>query len=233
MTRQTILRTLTIFCLLMGLTAMHAMAQTPTDTPENNAKIAFNDGNTAYKAGNYDEAIGHFDRGISLDPNNPRNFYGKALALGKKGDNTACIEMLKQAREVATNNNITRVATAAQKALGRRYITMAGTALNNNDLSEALAHLTSSGEYMEADARTHLYYANIYNKQGKFAESLDHAQQGLALERRGRAQKAGFYYLMGEAQMALGNTAEAKTAYQNALFGQYKKLAEYALADLR
>lgn len=49
----------------------------------NAVKKAYNDGNNALKLERFDEAVGHYDKAISLDKSFYQAYYGKGLALSK------------------------------------------------------------------------------------------------------------------------------------------------------
>jgi len=49
----------------------------------NAVKRAFNDGNSAYKLGQYQQALDHYDKAISLDETFEQAYYGKGLTFNK------------------------------------------------------------------------------------------------------------------------------------------------------
>ncbi|VDN51155.1 unnamed protein product [Dracunculus medinensis] len=57
-------------------------------------------GNAAYKQKKFDEALGHYDKAIELDPTNMTLFSNKAAVMFEKGEYENCIELCKQAVDV-------------------------------------------------------------------------------------------------------------------------------------
>jgi superkiller protein 3 len=66
----------------------------------NASKRAFNDGNTAYKKGQYELALQSYDEAISLNDSYDVAFYGKGLSLNKLRRYDEAIAAFKKATEI-------------------------------------------------------------------------------------------------------------------------------------
>src|SRR5260370_42700198 len=72
-----------------GQAAQSPPAQATKKTPPESPLVkALREGNQAFAAGHYDEAIAAYDRGIALDPAQDAFFLNKAAALRLRGSTT-------------------------------------------------------------------------------------------------------------------------------------------------
>ncbi len=81
----------------------------------NNAKKAFNDGNTAFKKGQYEVALESYNKAISLNESYPHALYGKGLALVRLRRYDDAIQAYRAAVEIDPGY------AAAWSAMGAAY----------------------------------------------------------------------------------------------------------------
>lgn len=81
----------------------------------NDAKLAYNDGNTLTKQGQFDQAVAAYDKSIALDPSNSSAHQGKGLALAKQRKYDDAIAAYQKAVEVDPTNY------SAYAAMGKAY----------------------------------------------------------------------------------------------------------------
>ena len=191
-------------------------------------------GTSAFKAERFEEAITHHDKGIARYAEYIPNMYGKAKALEK-------LERMDEALPIFSEvmaSNDRKSANAAEKAVRGFYIYQASSVLGNSsnpsstEGDQALAHISKLEEFVDGDSDSFYYKALAYQAKGEYAAALENATQALELHRGSRTDKAKIYFTIGEASMFSGNNQEARDAFNNALFGSYKPLAEHYLEEL-
>ncbi len=188
-------------------------------------------GTKAYKAKNYDEAKGHFEKGIAHNPNNAKNYHSLGLALKNLGDIDGAMAALVKAMEVGSASGDRKTSNIARGAIRKHFYFQASSAVSKRnpsaaDGNRALAALEALKEYLEPDADFWYYSAEAYKAKNNFAQSLSAADNALELHKGTRTDKAKIYFVKGEALMATGNFDGAKAAFRNAAYGSYKAAAE-------
>ena len=188
---------------------------------------------------NYQQALTHFENGITRHPTYAKNFLGKALALKKLERIDDAMASFQQAIEVGNANADRGTARTAENAIREHYVYLASTALSRTangptgaDADEAMAHLDSMTGYVEADADVFYYRAVALNAKGQTADAIAAADQALELHRGSRTDKAKIYFVKGEAMMRSGNADGAREAFRNAAVGSYRASAEHFLEVL-
>ena len=190
-------------------------------------------GTRSFKAGNFEEALAHHEKGIEHLSDYEANHYGKAKALEKLGRWDEAVVILS----TVTGMGDRKSATAAEKTIRGHYIFIASSNLSENPTrNKAQAALDSIDEmlgYVEADADTYYYQAEANKTLGKYADAISLADQALAAHRGSRSDKAKIYFVKGEALMYSGSGSAAAEAFNNALYGNYKPLAQHYLDELK
>ena len=203
------------------------------------AQIEYNLGRSALSTEKYDEAIAHFDNGITQYPTYAKNFLGKASTLKKKGDLDEAIAVFAQTIAVAMEASDTKTTRQAETAIREQYIFLASSALSRNgnsatraDADEAFGYLEALQSYVNPDSDVYYYLAEIHKIKGEFQDVVAQADLALSAHKGSRTDKAKIYFVKGEALMILGDTAGAKSAFVNAQFGTYKASARHFIETL-
>jgi len=203
------------------------------------AKIEYNLGRALLEKESYDQAIEHFNSGITQDPDYAKNYLARASALKKLDRWDDAVTAYQQAMTVGTDNADTQTARAAETAIRDQYIYLASSTLSRSgnrasraDATEALEHLDAMQNYVDADSDTYYYTAEANKVLGNFDLAVEMADKALELHRGSRTDKAKIFFVKGEALMNRGDTAEAKAAFQNATFGSYRASAEHYIETL-
>lgn len=207
-----------------------------TKTKENSQKLmiqAYSTMATAFVNSKENaKAIQAYDSVLMINPEHMPSIYNKAL-IYKAQDNAPkfeetidlYLEKLKPAGDTVKIEQTRKIA--------RDYFRIAGSKANQgNKLADALTLLNKASKY-GTDKNIYYQFANIYNKQKKFALAAENAQKGLALETGKPEDKAKFYFELAEAQNNLGKKTDACTSYQNAMYGPFVEAAKAQRTNLK
>jgi tetratricopeptide (TPR) repeat protein len=207
-----------------------------TKTKENSQKLmiqAYSTMATTYVNSKENaKAIQAYDSVLMINPEHMPSIYNKAL-IYKAQDNAPkfeetidlYLEKLKPAGDTVKIEQTRKIA--------RDYFRIAGSKANQgNKLADALTLLNKASKY-DTDKNVYYQFANIYNKQKKFALAAENAQKGLALETGKPEDKAKFYFELAEAQNNLGKKTDACTSYQNAMYGPFVEAAKAQRTNLK
>lgn len=190
-------------------------------------------GTRAFKAGNFDQALEHHQKGIERLNDYVPNHYGKAKALQKLDRWEEALPLL----QAVTGMGDRKSAGAAEKTIRGHYVYIASSNLSDNPTQgKAQAALDAIDEmlgYVEADADTYYYQAEANKTLGNYSDAISLADQALGVHRGSRTDKAKIYFVKGEALMFSGSNSAAAEAFNNALYGNYKPLAQHYLDELK
>lgn len=191
------------------------------------------------QAENFDAALAYFEQGIEYYPSNAQNYLARASTLKKLDRMDEAVAAFAQTMEVATAGSDTKTARQAEEAIRGHFIFLASSALSRNgartgtaDAEEAMGHIEELLQYVEADADTYYYTAESQKVKGQFADAIASADQALAIHRGSRTDKAKIYFVKGEALMNTGQIDDAKEAFRNAAYGNYRASAEHYIETL-
>jgi len=202
-------------------------------------QLDYANGLDAFKKDQAEEAIKHFDKGIQHYPNFAKNYYGKGLALKNLDRFDEAIASYKKAMEVAEKASDRKTKDAAEQAIRDLFVYRASRALASGGenvsraaATEALGYLNQMKEHVSLDPDAYYYMAEAHKALGEYEQAVAAADQGLALHKGSKTDKAKFYFVKGEALMLNGDNALAKAAFEEARYGSFKAPAEHYITTL-
>ncbi|MDX1420569.1 MAG: tetratricopeptide repeat protein [Rubricoccaceae bacterium] len=227
----------------VGLSAAPAQAQdTPppdtivVQTPENEARKRFNTGNDLLRQEDYEGALAMFEEGLSLDPTNNRNAYGRALALAQLDREDDAVEAFEQAIALSDAAEDAETGTAARRALGlimynRALGLLAANPLPQATAEEALPLLAVATEGGVEANQLPYQLARVHNVLGNYDEAERYAQAAVEAN-EGQDDMSAYYIELGLARMNAGNADGAREAFEMAREGSWSGWAEHYLREL-
>lgn len=200
-------------------------------------RVAYQEGLTNLRAGNHQAAVAAFDKGLSKDTSNVNNLLGKGMAYQQMDRADDALGLFVRALNNGRATGDANAANRAEEAIRSYFQPLASEQLASENAGatqarRAIGHLEQMQEYVDADANTYFYLASAHNILGEHERAVALLNQGLELHTGSRTDKARFYFEKGEALRYMGNIAEAKEAYRNAAFGNYKQPAEHFIETL-
>lgn len=192
-----------------------------------------NFGAALMRAGRRDEAIGHYQKALEIDPDNAEVHGRLGGAFLEMGRTVEAIVHLSNAIEIQPRNatahanlgaallQMGRVAEAIphlQKALEiepnfvEAHSNLGNAFLQTGQVSESLAHLQKAIELDPANAAAHYNLANTFLKMGRTEEAVAHLQKSLEIQ----PEDAGAHYNLGKILLRLGREGEANAHLQRA-----------------
>ncbi len=168
----------------------------------NAVKKAYNDGNTAYRLGQYAQAVEHYDKALSMDPTFYMAYYGKGLALTKLRQYQKAVE----AYQLAVQHNPSY--SAAYVNMGKIY----RDRLRNPDKAMTIfkTAIEKDPSAYKAYYELGVVYLNIEKDYNKAVENF------IAATRLKKDYGLGFYSL-GVALTELNRLDDALAALDSAI----------------
>ena len=192
-------------------------------------------GTRSFKQEQYEIALEHHQKGIERLNGYVPNHYGKAKALQKLDRFEEALPIFQAVMSMDDRKS----ASLAEKTVRGHYVYIASSALSSNnsspssgDAQRALDALDELEAYVEADADVFYYRAEAHKAMGSYNDAIAAADQALEVHRGSRTDKAKIYFVKGEALMFSGSNQGAADAFTNALFGNYKPLAQHYLDEI-
>ena len=190
--------------------------------------LHLNLGNQFYREEMNDEALEQYEKALELNPSYVSAYYQKGLVYRRINDLEQALEhfdtSIELAREAGDEDNIARSERAARDHL----VYLASEQIEEENFNRALDLLNRASGYGES-ARLHYRFAETYNHLERHEDALTSAERALELEDGGREDHARIYFELGLAHKGLDNTADACSAFENALVGEYRSPAEHEL----
>jgi len=179
-----------------------------------------------------DKAIVAYDSALAINPHHQASIYNKALIYRKTNNAEKFGQTIDlYISELKPDQEEPKISQANKIALDF-YRSAAGKANAANKTADALSMLNTSLKY-GTDKTVYYYFADIYNKQKKYADAALNAQKGLDLETGDAEAKAKFYFQLGLAQKGKGDTVAACGTFTNALYGQFAAPAKAERTNLK
>lgn len=193
-------------------------------------------GARAFKAGDFQGALAHHQKGIEHKNDYAPNHYGKANALRKLDRMEEALPLFQAVMQMDDRKS----ANASEKTVRGHFIYLASSALSSNNGSPsssqaqgAIDDLDELELYVEPDADSYYYRAEALKALGNYDQAIEMADNALGIHRGSRTDKAKIYFVKGESLMMQGASQGAQEAFSNALYGDYKPLAEHYLEELK
>lgn len=204
-------------------------------SPENDARARFNEGNSLLREEDYEGALAKFDEGLSLDPSNGRNAYGRALALAQLDREDDAVAAFQQAIELSDARDDEETGTAARRALGQISYRKAMALMQANPLPETNAEqalpMLEEAEAGGVDTPMLPYQmARALNVLQRYEDAERYAM--MAVENSESDDKSAFYIELGLARMNSGDIAGAREAFEMTRDGQWGSWGEHYLRQL-
>ena len=227
-----------------GLAVVPAQAQETTpepevivvQTPENEARKRFNEGNDLLRQEDYGGALAKFEEGLAEDPTSNKNAYGRALALVQLDREDDAIEAFEQAIALSDTASDTETATAARRAVGTMAFNdgmslMAANPLPRATAEQALPMLTRADEYGVESNQLAYQLARAQNALGNHDEAARYAERAIE-DNADVDDKSAYYIELGLAHMNGGNADDARAAFEMAREGSWSGWADHYLREL-
>lgn len=194
---------------------------------KNGAVAAYQAGNAALKAKDYDGAMTYYASGAEMNPGYASNFIGTGKVLNAKGDKVgavaAFVDAAKVAKEAGDEKKITEAKKRSKQVVGKLFAA--------KKYADAIAAGQKIGEF--GDMPEVLYYVSRCQSEEKdFEGALASADKSIAAGEAQGAIEDKFYVAKGLALEGLGKKADAIAAYKMVKEGDYKEQAEYKITEL-
>jgi len=179
-----------------------------------------------------DKAIQVFDSILAVNPDHQATIFNKAMAYRKLNNSDKFEETIDlYISKLNQDNDAAKIEQAKKSAMD--YFRVAGGKANqSNKTADALTLLNKAMKYGN-DKNVYYHFANIYNKQKKFAAAAENAQKGLELETGSPEEKAKFYYELAVAQVGKGETTNACETFKNSMFEPFLEASKAQRTNLK
>lgn len=248
-----------VFPIFMGIILFLATLSFAQEMSTDAGKL-YNEGNSLLKAGNYNGAIGNYDKALAIEKDY-RIYYQKGVAQKKSRDldgaKTSFEECLKLKNDFEPGynalggvyfsmgnyqeaiNNFEKVLTtsdnASVKKKVKKNLSLAYTKLGNDEISKgnakkAVEYLNKAVENDNYDA-AYLSLAKLYSELNEWDKSISASEN--ALKYKSKITTGGPYFYMGISYKGKGDVSKAKEMLEKAKQDPtYKKTSEYELSLL-
>lgn len=220
-----------------------------TADPER-ARELYEQAEAAADSSNFEAALTLYDEALVFDETNARIALGRARTLGQlrrfEDSRTAYERAVALAEASEDNAALTAARNELQRlvqGLEQRAATQATAQAFNNAVAllsasptpgqaeEALGLLNQVMEAGYDSTRTAFYYAQAYNALDRGADALPYAEAAVAAS-EGEADRSGYYIQLGLAHMKMGNTEEARAAFEQTQGGAWEGWGTHYLGQL-
>ncbi len=189
-------------------------------------------GSTYFSNNDNENALNAFDSVLALNPDHLASIYNKTLTYKKMNNAEKYGETIDlYISKLKVTGDTTKAAAASKSAL-EYYRGLASKANKDNKLPDAITLLNTASKY-GMDKDVYYYYADVYNKQKKFADAAVNAQKGLDMETGTPEAKAKFYYQLGVAQLGKADKTNACESFKNSMYGPFLEASKAQRTNLQ
>lgn len=192
---------------------------------KNGAIAAYNLGSAKRKAGNLDEALTLFQRGMELRPEYAGNYTGVAMVTDAKGNKIEAVTAFLVASEKYTESKKEKNAGKMIK----KASSIVGKLFTGKKYEDAVTAGNAFLAKME-DAEVNYYVSRCQTELSNYDKGLEHAEAAIALS--GAEVKDKYYMAKGKALENLKRNSDAVSAYKMVSGEKYKKQADYKVQTL-
>ncbi|MEO0557802.1 MAG: hypothetical protein AAF170_06420 [Bacteroidota bacterium] len=234
----------------MPVAADSVLADTSDASNPELARALYDQAEAAADTSNFEAALGLYEQALELDAANARIALGRARTLGQlrrfEDSRTAyenAVKLAEAAEDNAALNAASNELARLVEGLEARAATQATAEAFNNAVSllsanptpaqaeEALGMLNQVMEAGYDSTRTAFYYAQAYNAMDRGADALPYAEAAVAAS-EGEADRSGYYIQLGLAHMKIGNTEEARAAFEQTQGGAWEGWGTHYIGQL-
>lgn len=200
------------------------------------AQLDYNFGVAKTRQNDHEGALAHYEAGIANNPAYPHNYLGKGKSLRELDRDDDAFTALQEAivaANAASNGDIKEQSTTALlNLIAEDGNLLLGKTPTRATAQTAMNRLTAADSLLATNATAKLYHARAQAALGNYQEAIAAAEAGLALSPPDRNDQAALHFAKGEALRLAGNTDAAKSAYQLAVYGDYRDLAQHYVDTL-
>ena len=161
----------------------------------------------------YDEAVELFRKGIELNPNMARLYFGLGVGYQRSGNLEEALTAFDRTMEVAMRTNQPEDVNNARTAAKNLLLRNGQEAKDANNWQLALEYFSNAVKYDENDPDVRLQIAIAANNVGNAREAIAAGEKALELERR-PSMIANIHFQLGYAHELNSNTARACEFYR-------------------
>ncbi|MBT3244477.1 MAG: tetratricopeptide repeat protein [Bacteroidetes bacterium] len=186
-------------------------------------------GGGLYKRNNFVDAMSSFQKAISINPDYAKAYYYMGLTY-KKQKNLAEFESsmdkgLVAAKNSRDNNHLNKIKNAGTST----FLSAGAKAVTDGKPAEGIALLEKALKYNSKNADIYFYIGTANIEQKQWDKAIEASNNGLNYEKDDPEKKAKHYFNLGLAYKGKGDKNSACTAFNNALYGQFKANAQYEI----
>jgi tetratricopeptide (TPR) repeat protein len=197
---------------------------------KNIPKVYYAKGKGFISDGIYKEAVKNFNEAIKRDPDYGWAYVRKAQAYMKTKEEGKLIQIVDSAIAVGKRTGEENVVETAKK-IGYKFFASDGIkALKGKDYETAAEKLQQAVNYNGSPKIKH-YLAMSYGQIKEYEKAIEYEKKAIEAlkDESSKEDMASYYYNLGTYYEGANDKAKACEAYSNAVYGDYKKNAEYKL----
>lgn len=194
-------------------------------------QLYYQKGTLLYAQQDFEAANEALDKAINANANYAKPYYQKGLVAKKIDENDIdnILYWYDQAITVGEAVNDNKVVNSAKKSAQDELLYRGVKASEGKRYADAVELLDWALTYNEESASVHYRLAEVYNKQSKADQAIEHANKALEFERGGKTDHAKIYFELGLAYQTKDNKNEACKAFSDALYGSFKAPASHIM----
>lgn len=182
-----------------------------------------------YKKGEFQKTLELMQQAIEVDPDYTKAYYYIGLVYKKQGNLPEFEKIMDQGLVAAKNSRDNNYKNRINKVAASTFLKEGANLATDAKASLAVPFLEKSLKYNKKNSDLYFYFATSYNELKQWDKAIDAANNGLTYEKDVDDKKAKHYYMLGTAYKGKGDKSSACTAFNNALFGQFKENAQYEI----
>lgn len=181
-------------------------------------------GNVMLKKKDYTNAVDFFSRALEYKKDNPKTYYGLAVAQMREGNEdgmrNAVVNTIKHGEEGS------KTVENAKEVAVKYYLNAAMKAAQGKNFPEVVRVINESFKFDDKNPNAYYYLALAYNGMGKYDKAIEAASTGIEANNK---NPSNLYFLIGQAHEKKGEKRKACKNYAKVTQGNYVDAATYQM----
>lgn len=191
-------------------------------------------GNNAMKTKSYTEAITNYDQAIAYNPRAIKAFLGKVLVYNEQAMEAEMVEAAMGGMNSNPVPNDMAVIEDIKKVVAAFYYNSAQNTMQAKDYAATEDNLQNAMKFGMDDNPIAYYQLGLARiSMNKWDTAVEALMEAADLDEAApAADKAKYFFNLGKAYEALGNSSKACESYKKALFGEFAQAAKFQIENV-
>lgn len=195
-------------------------------------QVYYAKGSNEYKNKNFNAAIASLNKAIDLNPNYAKPYLIIGSIYKSMGDFDNMLAACDKAIEVGLATNDKKTFASAEKLARNTMFNQGIASFGSKNWQDAEKYWKKSIEYGNNSPDVYYQLGKMNIAEKKWETAINNLNKAIELDQGEAADKAKYFYELGNAFIGKGDNTQACSSFKKAMFGQYTVNAKYQIEQV-